>query len=634
LRIPFKSRASSANIEFLYNLRQIEFSESMASAFKISCIGSLTLAVVVGLAGGEDRSIDGSSNNVAHPDWGMAGNQFSRIAAAHYADGMALPMHESMPNARMVSNTVCAAAGSTGNAYRLSDFVWQWGQFIDHDLTLSVGSGEATEAFSIEVEEGDPLAPRIPMMRTIHDPATGMSTDNPREQINSISSYLDASMVYGSVDSRASWLRTYSGGRLRSMDVNGHELLPLNTDGFPNANDIGAPEDSLFLAGDVRCNEQLGLIAMHTIFLREHNRLAGELANANPTWTDEQLYQRSRKIVGALVQAITYQEFLPALLGPMAPDLSSLTYQPEQEAVISNEFASAVYRIGHTMVPEQLLLMNGNGSPTEQGHTAVADSFFVPERIVTEPAMVDHLLKGLSMHFQENVDSRLVDSFRNHLFGAPGSGGLDLAALNIQRGRDHGLADYNTVRMAAGLEAMADISAISSDPVAQSNLMAAYSDVDHIDLWVGLLSEDHMPGSAVGELAATVIALQFKQLAAGDRFFFTFDSELDDIREALLNTRLCDVLLRNSSIGTMQANVFRVPELVNPEPNIALNRDNGDVTLSIITNPGQSFRLQRSSSVADWETIGTGLEGNGILRAHDTGALHAFNELYYRFVAE
>ena len=112
---------------------------------------------------------------------------------------------------------------------------------------------------------------------------------------------------------RAAALRTNDGtGRLL---VSEGDLLPFNTPGLPNAGGTG-PE--LFLAGDVRANEQVGLAALHTLFVREHNRLAQEMAANDPSLTGEEIYQEARRIVGALIQVITYNEFLPALLGPNA----------------------------------------------------------------------------------------------------------------------------------------------------------------------------------------------------------------------------------------------------------------------------------------------------------------------------
>ncbi len=74
----------------------------------------------------------------------------------------------------------------------------------------------------------------------------------------------------------------------------------------------------MFLAGDIRANEQVGLTSVHTLFMREHNRLADLIKAVDPGLSDEDIYQKARKIVGAQMQIITYNEFLPALLGDAA----------------------------------------------------------------------------------------------------------------------------------------------------------------------------------------------------------------------------------------------------------------------------------------------------------------------------
>lgn len=72
---------------------------------------------------------------------------------------------------------------------------------------------------------------------------------------------------------------------------------------------------STLKTGDIRANEQIGLTAMHTIWLREHNRIASELKELNPHHDGETLYQEARKIVGAEMQHITYAHWLPNILG-------------------------------------------------------------------------------------------------------------------------------------------------------------------------------------------------------------------------------------------------------------------------------------------------------------------------------
>jgi hypothetical protein len=253
---------------------------------------------------------------------------------------------------------------------------------------------------------------------------------------------LDGSNVYGSSQARADALRTTSGGRLKSGAGN---LLPFNTLGLDNGTPPGYPNPAdYYVAGDVRVNEQVGLTAIHTLMLREHNRLADELSAAN-FGTDEEIYQRARKLVGAEIQVITFKEFLPALLGNLyAPDVESI-YDPSLNAGVANEFSTALFRVGHTMLPPRLMRMDNDGHVSPDGPMPLRESFFKPMNL-NSTGELEYILKGLASEQQQEVDMHVIDDVRNFLFGPPGAGGFDLASLNIQRGRDHGLPDYNSLR--------------------------------------------------------------------------------------------------------------------------------------------------------------------------------------------
>jgi hypothetical protein len=317
--------------------------------------------------------------------------------------------------------------------------------------------------------------------------------------------------------------------------------------------------------------------------MREHNRQADLLAGANPTWTSDEIYQRARRIVGAEIQSITYREFLPALLGSAAPSIVS-TYNSGLDPSIANEFATAFFRVGHTMLPPELLRLQNDGSPAPGGPLALRDSFFQPQNLAS-PNELDYILKGLVSQQQQEIDAHIVDDVRNFLFGEPVPGtGFDLASLNIQRGRDHGLPDYNTLRVAYGLSPVGDISDITSDSTVQAALTAAYGDESDIDAWVGALSEDHLPGMAVGPLIAAALIDQFTRLRDGDRFWFTRDPGLADELDWLENVRLCDIILANTDLTNVQTDVFTMPV---PEP--------GTIVLALIGSAVAAISMRRRS---------------------------------------
>ena len=506
----------------------------------------------------ETRTIDGTNNNIQNPQWGSTDTQLLRDVEPDYADGFMQPSGQGRPPVREISNTVAAQENLIYNEKKATDFIWQWGQFLDHDIDLTEGK-DPIEPFHIQIPTGDPHfdpqstgTQKMSMNRSLYDPATGTGPGNPRQQINQLTAYIDASMVYGSDTTRAAALRTNDGtGRLKTSSRN---LLPFNTPGLPNA---GGRASTLFLAGDVRANEQVGLTSLHTLFVREHNRQARILQRRFRHLNGDQIYERARAWVGGLIQVITYQEFLPILLGPNA--LQPYTgYDPTVNPGIRNEFSTAAYRFGHSMLPPELLRLRKNGQPISEGHLALREAFFAPSRIINEGG-IDPLLRGLASNQAQEVDPYIIDDVRNFLFGPPGSGGFDLASLNLQRGRDHGLASYNDVRLAYGLSPAVTFADITSNPEHQNHLASIYRTVEHVDAWLGGLAEDHRPGAMVGELIYTILVKQFERLRDGDRFFYLNVFSSYQVRK-LEATTLADVIRRNTTIDReIQDNVFLVP---------------------------------------------------------------------------
>jgi peroxidase len=526
------------------------------------------------LGGVEWRTIDGTNNNILLPDQGAAETRQIRFGyGAQFPDGFgdAIVTEPQRANPRTISNTIHAQSESVPNGRHLTDWVFQWGQWITHDLDLTdsgpqynqLSTGE-TGDFRIPVlDPHDPLGPNpIPFNRSRYDPATGTADPFPgttrlnrREVVNSVTSYIDASMVYGSDATRAAALRSFRGGRLK---IGADGLLPLNTAGLPNADPLGRG-GRLFLAGDVRANEQVNLTAVHTLFVREHNRLANRIAQIYPDLGDEQVYQLARRIVGAEIQVITYEEYLPAVLGHhLAPDPHAAAYDPNVNASVTNSFAHAIFRFGHSQISPSTLLVGNSGNTV--GDLSFREAFFNPDFLKNNPDNVALALKGLASQLSQENDLLLVDGVRNNLFGPPGAGGLDLAALDIQRGRDHGLPDYNTLRKTYGLERVTSFAQISSDPRIRAELEQLFGTVDNIDAFVGALAEDHLPGSSVGPLIHAVVANQFERLRDGDRFFYTNDAFLqsDELRR-IINldaVSLSKVIRWNTSITHLQKNVF------------------------------------------------------------------------------
>lgn len=332
---------------------------------------------------------------------------------------------------------------------------------LAHDILFTSGSSEA--AF-IQVPKGDVFFDpqntgniTIPFTRAVYSNGPG----NLRQQVNWITSFVDASHVYGmytcfltwcnfilltgSDSVRANYLRTKSGGKLKTS---GNNLMPKNLDGFSNDNPSRLVANTeLFLAGDVRCNENPVLASLHTIFLREHNRLCDTLAAKNPSWDDEKLYQESRRFVAAYSQAIAFNEYVTAILGTTLPAYTA--YNSSADPSIRGVFSGGAFRYGHTEVNSNMWRLDENRKEIPEKHLLLRENLFNP---AWQTVGVDAVLRGALEQRQQEVDLYFVSDVQNFLFGrSPAHGALDLSALNIQRGRDFGLPGLNDIRQAYGM---------------------------------------------------------------------------------------------------------------------------------------------------------------------------------------
>jgi len=484
-----------------------------------------------------NRRIDGCCNNILtnNTNLGSAGQALRRIIPDVYNANSDL-VGQNRKSPREISEIVVQMNGEAPSA-TLSSFVFTWGQFLDHDITATPTGNEDA---SIPDITGDVIVGPIPFNRSL--PMTGTGVNGiPREQFNEITSWVDASNVYGSDVAHANDLRTFVDGKLKvSTATNGEDILPMI-----NGN---------FTAGDERALEQPGLTSLHILFVREHNRICHELKNCGMT-DDESIYQKARKQVGALMQTITYQEFLPAL-GVQLPAYNG--YNSGVQPNISNIFATAGFRLGHTMVTDNVVQFDDNGNQTNS--LSLAQAFFNPS--LTQTNGIEGFLNGLANQFQEEVDARIVESLRSFLFAPTPTGpGLDLAALNIQRGRDHGLDDYNAFRTAFGIGQATSFNQITSNTTLQNQLINAFNNnINDIDVWVGLLSEDHLPGTSLGPTLHAIMEEQFAALRDGDFYFFENDPALTATEKHIIrNTRLSDIIKRNTDIQNIKADVFFGP---------------------------------------------------------------------------
>ena len=590
------------------------------------------------------RSLDGRGNNELHPNWGRANTLYLRLAPPDYRDGIS--RMEGGPSPRYVSNRVFNDGGQNlFSENGVSQWGWVWGQFIDHDIGLR--NEQPGESAPIAFNTNDPLEAftddlgAIAFSRTPAAPGTGVAT--PRQQVNTLSSFIDASNVYGVDPARLAWLR------LGPVDSSGAPLM-LTDDGYlPRVTARGDPTTApamdlmgalvgmpnrAVVAGDVRANENIALTALHTLFAREHNRIVAAL----PSYlTAEERFQIARRVVGAEIQYITYTQFLPALGIQLEPYRG---YQPSVNPALSNEFAVVGYR-AHSMIHGEFDTTVPAGTYTDEELSAFAAQQIIVERTAADVTLTIPLnaafgnpdllqqvglgpvLQSLAERQYKN-DEQVDNTLRSILFqvpkpgipdptvcGAPVvnpdcfTGVSDLPAIDIARGRDHGIPSYNDLRRAYGLApktsfidvtgeatqrfpprlngndpAILDfvelrdadgtllvpgsaeaedeaVTGIRSSTLA-ARLKAAYGSVDRLDAFVGMVSEQHLKGTEFGELQLAIWTKQFAALRDGDRFYYLNDPALHAIELAFridYRHSLAEIAKLDAGV-TLQTNVF------------------------------------------------------------------------------
>ena len=491
------------------------------------------------------RTHDGTCSNPTDPTWASTNRPTFSYFPNHDSRVM---LGKDLNSTRLISNAVSTQEeDDIPNERNLNDFLTSFGQFLDHDYALAP-LGE--EKAPIEIPEDDELFREengefefTRSTRGIIDGAGGAE-----RAINSLTSVIDLSNVYGSDDERNRDLRTLVDGRLKTSANN---LLPFNTMGITNA---PSTSSSFFVAGDIRVAEHPVLTALHVLFVREHNRICAEVKSAFPRDDDDEIiYQRARMINIAQYQRIVYEEFLPAMMGrPLRPYTG---FSPSTDPTVSNLFTTAAYRIGHTLVA---------GTVSRQGPRNVnlpafqmSEIFFRPSTSFTD-TLCDEVLRGAINTRAQEVDAKVVDTLRNFLFKTvEEEEGIDLIAINLQRSRDHALASYNDIRERFGVPRARTFADVTSDRETQERLAYAYATPDEIEAWIGLMAEDRLPGASIGRTMFAVWTAEFTRLRDGDQFFFlNIRRRLNRLRRVgtvgdLFRSRglMRDIILRNTGLS-------------------------------------------------------------------------------------
>lgn len=538
------------------------------------------------------RSADGRCNNLLYPTLGSRGATQSRYLPPKYEDGITQPRNLSgtgkpLLSPRLISNEMFQGphpGKPTPKDRKLSLMTFTWGQFMIHDVVLTpVSTNEDGEELKCCDEDADHLdclpidiPPDDPHFRGRQNcmsfsrsiPAESYDGCAPghREQVNRLTSFIDAGNVYGdSLLSHA--LLNAPHGYLNTTKYN---LLPPGGVCKTLSND----RDHCPIAGDERVSENPALGGMHVLWVRLHNQIVRQLAK-NKSWSSYKIFQETRKILGAMMQLITYKHYLPKILSPRTIARRNLSlkehgyetrYDQEIDPSVKNVVAAAAYRFGHSMIPPELgyLFHDMTRRTFKLEDTLLDPHLVVTQRGVYLPDLIRFVLRNSS----RLVDREIESAVRNNLFVDNQGLSFDLGAFNIQRGRDHGLPPYADWRKHCGLSVPTTFEHLEDHDIhTREKLSNVYELVTDIDVFVGGLSELPEEGSVLGPVFNCLIGKQFRDLKFGDRYWFEnpgvggfTPDQLKVIRSVTLASVICSVL----DIGEIQRDAFEIPHKGNP----------------------------------------------------------------------
>lgn len=569
------------------------------------------------------RTFDGSCNNLEFTWWGMSETPFKRLLKSEYNDYVQEPRTRSvkkstLPNPRTIAMEVHGAQKSMSE---WSHFMTYFGQFIDHDITLTAQSTYSDgvpkyckcgsydpECFNIPIPYGDKVNYDQQCMSVVRSSSTFKDFDcslGPREQLNTQTHWLDLSGLYGKNEKEAQSLRDEEDGLLKSAVGGDGEILPYIEDSTCKTNNQTYRREKCFMAGDSRAEDNVLLSSIHTIFLRDHNKLAGFLKDLTD-WSSDKIYFNTRRILTAVYQNIVYSEFLPALLGDKLVKLYGLLpyenaffedYNDKLYPQILNEFSTAAFRYGHTFITGSM----HDANPDYEFGQSKSISYYLFNNKYYKKHM-NRAVVGSLRDWSYAPSAQTNEYVCNHLFEnlyQSGSKRWSLPALNIQRGRDHGLPSYNKYRKLCGLNEaykFEELYNIPNDIIRK--LKKLYESPADIDLFTGLFSEYPLEGGMLGATAGCIVAKTFRDLKYADRFFYERKSSVgfnEDQLNSIKNVTMSRVLCGTIGVEKIQKFAFFVP---NKQWNPVVECDTiPGIDLKLFIKPEDSIDIE--DSIAD-----------------------------------
>ena len=512
------------------------------------------------------RSEDGSCNNLENPSWGQAGLPYvRRLERQHSLVDCGRASH--LPNPRLVSGALIRRGEDEYNAHA-SIMVMIYGQLIDHDMMKTPENVAVDECCKAENRMAPSCCPIIAppsdhfygkegrstcidFLRSLR--VKGIDCKARSDVQNENTAFIDASFLYGSTKHAADVVRAFEGGKMRSRLDDRHRMFPPQP---RNMSDIKTvPVSGCCDMGDRRGDAHSAFLLILTALLRLHNNFAERLSEMHPDWSDEWVFQETKKVVIAIHQHITYTEWLDRLLGTpndvhvhAYQDGYEDVYDPEVDPTISMVFSTSSYRL-HTLIPGYFSLRDVQYK--EMGKMRLRDNFRNPKPLV-ESNNFDNLIRGLAAQPVHDFDNVFTTEMTEWLFPKNDSktgvsAGIDIVAANVQRGRDHQLPTYPSYRAYCGYkkpESWTDMTdLIAPDHV--HRLFHIYDSPADVDLYIAQVMERPVYGSLLGPTSHCIVSDQFERLKSGDRYFYTNShvfspAQLSAIKKMTLSRLLCD----------------------------------------------------------------------------------------------
>jgi len=473
-----------------------------------------------------ERTVDGSYNDLSYPEMGSCGRRFGRnVPLEHTFPDAANLM---TPSPRLVSRELMTRHEFTP-ATILNLLAAAWIQFMVHDWFVHKRS--KTEFAEIPLTQGDDWSDRVMKVpRTQPEPAPAGST-RPPAYANPNGHWWDGSQIYGSDAVVAAKLRSGEGGRLK---VEPTKLLPVD------------PDTGVHLSGFTD-NWWVGLAMLHTLFTCEHNHICDVLAREHPDWNDAQIYGKAKLINAALMAKIHTVEWTPAILphpiiqlamrtnwfGVADDELVQVfTFLGDSEIIggivgskadhhaapyaLTEEFVS-VYRM-HPLIPDELKLR-------ALANDRELETIQLPELSGRKtPGVVSRIgMDDLYYSFgRAHPGAITLHNYPKHLQNLTRDDGerLDLAAVDIFRDRERGVPRYNMFRRLLHKEPVKSFEELTDNPVWREEIRKVYgNDIEKVDLMTGLYAEPLPAGFGFSETAFRIFVLMASRRLKSDRFF-------------------------------------------------------------------------------------------------------------------